>query len=140
MSVNATTDAIRRAMGPKNVVTVYFHCKVDGKHNGSANLLVTNPIVYRQFLLKTLTIGQNQMEIRPLLKSLGGDKPSSPALVEKWGFDDINGALVNTVGAIQPSIAPPVNFREEMAAMMAEGHKQLRLELDSTKREILRET
>ena len=77
-------------MGPKNVVTVYFHRTVDGKHNGSANVLVTNPIVYRQFRLKTLTIGQNQVEIMPHLKSLGGDKPPFPALVEKWGFNDIN--------------------------------------------------
>ena len=101
MNIVDSTLEIRKILGDKNVVHIWFH-KDDGlRHNGSANVPCLNPFVYRKFLNKEVKIGAYHVEITPHRRSLEGSEKPSKDLIAKFGFEDPNTCLVNTVGAIQ---------------------------------------
>ena len=66
MKVDATSKGIKQKMGEKNVVLIWYH-KQDKtwRHGSSANVQCLNPIVYRQFVNKTLFIGGHYVKFKP---------------------------------------------------------------------------
>ena len=60
-----------------------------------------NPFVYRKFLGKEVKIGAYHVEITPHWRSLEGSEKPCKELLAKFGFEDPNMCLVNTVEAIQ---------------------------------------
>ena len=101
MNIVDSTLEIRKILGDKNVVYIWFH-KDDGlRHNGSANVPCLNPFVYRKFLNKEVKIGAYHVEITPHRRNLEGSEKPSKDLIAKFGFEDPNTCLVNTVGTIQ---------------------------------------
>jgi hypothetical protein len=66
------TYAIKKKMGAKNVVDIYYHASEGQKHSGKANVECLNPIVYKQFLDKTIPILGSYVEFIPHPKSLEG--------------------------------------------------------------------
>jgi hypothetical protein len=66
MKVDFTSEGIKQKMGEKNVVSIWYHKQDEfGRHGGSANVQCLNPIVYRQFVNKTLPIGGHYVEFKP---------------------------------------------------------------------------
>ena len=52
MNVQEVTNAFEKIMGAQNVVLVWFHKAIGGRHNGKANVECSNPIAYKQFVRK----------------------------------------------------------------------------------------
>ena len=77
MNIMDTSLEIRKILGTKNVVSIWFH-KEDGLwHNESANVECLNPFFYRKFLGKMAKIGTYHVEVTPHWRSLeGSEKPS----------------------------------------------------------------
>jgi hypothetical protein len=131
------------------VVSIWFH-KQDGlRHNGSANVECLNPYVYRKFVAKEVKIGTYHVEITPHRRNIEGiDKPSKELLI-KYGFEDTNTCLVNTIEAIQNQTqgdesATKGDVLTVMKEAIEEGNKKLKLKLHKDmkelKNDIVRET
>ncbi len=134
MSVVDTTEAIYKTMESKNVASIWFHREVGTRHNGSANVQCTNPIVYRSFVNKTHVIGGHYVDFAPHRRSLDGLDPPTKEQVEKWGFNDINAALVNTVATLVTTT--PTITKEDVLTIMEESNKTIREENKKMKEEI----
>ena len=94
MNIVDTSLEIRKIIGDKNVVSIWFH-KEDGlRHNGSPNVECLNPFVYRKFLGKDVKIRAYHIEITPHRQSLEGSEKSFKELIAKFGFEDTNTCLV----------------------------------------------
>jgi len=132
MHIEDTTNAICKIMGTKNVVSIWFH-KQDGlRHNGSANVEFLNPYVLRKFLGKEEKIGAYHVEFAPHRRSLEGNEKPTKEMIIKFGFEDTNIALVNTVEALQNQGEPSAT-KEDIFTIMNEaiekGNKKLKQEL-----------
>ena len=134
MNIEDTSLEICKVLGTKNVVSIWFH-KQDGlRHNGSANVECLNPFVYRKFVGKEAKIGAYHVEITPHRRSLdGNDKPPKELLI-KFGFEDTNTCLVNTIEAIQNQTQEETSATKEdifivMKEAIEEGNKKLKLEI-----------
>ena len=134
MNIEDTSLEICKVLGTKNVVSIWFH-KQDGlRHNGSANVECLNPFVYRKFVGKETKIGTYHVEITPHRRSLeGNDKPPKELLI-KFGFEDTNTCLVNTIEAIQNQNQEEASTKKDdvfitMKEAIEEGNKKLKLEI-----------
>jgi hypothetical protein len=141
MNIDDTSLEICKILGTKNVISIWFH-KQDGlRHNGSANVECLNPFVYRKFVGKEVKIKTYHVEITPHRQSIEGiDKPSKELLI-KFGFEDINTCLVNTIEAIQNQTQGEENATKEddltvMKKTIEEGNKKLKLELHKDIKEL----
>ena len=65
MNIVDTSLKIRKILGTKNVVSIWFHKKDGLWHNGSANVECLNPFVYRKFIGKEAKIRAYHVEITP---------------------------------------------------------------------------
>ena len=141
MNIVDTTIAIRKILGEKNVVSIWFH-KEDGlRHNGSANVECLNPFVYRKFVGKEVKIGTYHVEITPHRRSLEGSEKPSKELLATFGFEDTNTCLVNTIEAIQNQTQGEGSATKEdvftvMKEAIEEGNKKLKIELHKEMKEL----
>ena len=134
MCIDTTSLEICKILRTKNVVSIWFH-KQDGlRHNGSANVECLNPYVYRKFVGKEVKISVHHVEITPHRRSLEGSEKPPKELLEKFGFDDTNTCLVNTIEAIQNQNQeePRATKRDVFIIMkeaIEEGNKKLKTEI-----------
>jgi hypothetical protein len=145
MKVDATTKGIKQKLGEKNVVSIWYHKHDEiGRHGGSANMQCLNPIVYRQFVNKTLPIGGHYVEFKPHWKSLEGAEPPSEDILRKYGYLDTNVALVNTVETLKNQAPAQSSITKEdietivgsiMEEAMEKGGKKLKKELQKETKE-----
>jgi hypothetical protein len=124
------THALKEKMGAKNVVDIYYHASEGQKHSGKAKGECLNPIVYRQFLDKTLPILGSYVEFTPHPKSIEGSAPPTEEKLKKYGFCDNNIALVNTIEALENRIAPNTGLtKEDVEAIVENGGKKFKKEI-----------
>ena len=134
MNIDDTSLEICKILGTKNVVSIWFH-KQDGlRHNGSANVECLNPFVYRKFVGKEAKIGAYHVEMTPHRRSLEGNEKPPKELLVKFGFEDTNTCLVNTIEAIQnqnqgETSATKGDVFTIMKEAIEEGNKKLKIEL-----------
>jgi hypothetical protein len=107
------THAIREKMGAKNVVDIYYHASDGQRHSGKANVECLNPIVYKQFLDKTIPILGSYVEFTPHPKSLEGTAPPTEEQLKQHGFQDNNTALANTIEALENRTATSSGLTKE---------------------------
>ena len=135
MCIDTTSLEICKILGTKNVVSIWFH-KQDGlRHNGSANVECLNPYVYRKFVGKEVKIGVYHVEVTPHRRSLEGSERPPKELLVKFGFEDTNTCLVNTIEAIQnqeqgETSATKSDVFSIMKEAIEEGNKKLKIELN----------
>ena len=141
MNVEDTSLEICKILGTKNVVSIWFH-KQDGlRHNGSANVECLNPFVYRKFVGKEVKVGAYLVEITPHRRSLEGSERPSKELLAKFGFEDTNTCLVNTIEALQnqtqgEASATKGDVFTVMREAIEEGNKKLKSELHKDMKEL----
>jgi hypothetical protein len=124
------THDIKEKMGSKNVVDIYYHASEGQKHSGRANIECLNPIVYKQFLDKTIPILGSYVEFTPHPKSLEGSSPPSEEKLKTFGFCDNNTALVNTIEALENRTATNSGLtKEDVEAIVEKGGKKLKREI-----------
>jgi hypothetical protein len=130
------THSLKEKMGANNVVDIYYHASEEQKHSGKANVECLNPIVYRQFLDKTLGsyvelyILESYVEFTPHPKSIEGTAPPTEEKLKKYGFYDNNTALVNTIEALDNRTAPNTGLtKEDVEAIVEIGGKKLKKEI-----------
>jgi hypothetical protein len=129
-TIEAITHTIKEKMGAKNVVDIYYHSSEGQKHSGKANVECLNPIVYKQFLDKTIPILGSYVEFTPHPKSLEGSSPPTEEKLKLYGFCDNNTALVNTIEAIENRTATtPGLTKEDVEAIVEKGGKKLKREI-----------
>ena len=135
MCVDTTSLEICKILGTNNVVSIWFH-KQDGvRHNGSANVECFNPYVYRKFVGKEVKIGVYHVEVTPHHRSLEGSEKPSKKMLAKFGFDDTNTCLVNTIEAIQNQTQGETSATKSdvfsiMKEAIEEGNKKLKIKLN----------
>ena len=135
MCVDTTSLEICKILGTNNVVSIWFH-KQDGvRHNGSANVECFNPYVYRKFVGKEVKIGVYHVEVTPHHRSLEGSEKPSKKMLAKFGFDDTNTCLVNTIEAIQNQTQGETSTTKSdvfsiMKEAIEEGNKKLKIKLN----------
>ena len=109
---------------------------------------IFNPFVYRRFLGKEVKIGDYHIKITPHRRSLEGSEKPSKELLAKFGFEDTNTCLVNTIEAIQNQTNGETNATKEdvltvVKEAIEEGNRKLKLELHkdmkNLKNEIVKE-
>ena len=141
MNVEDTSLEICKILGTKNVVSIWFH-KQDGlRHNGSANVECLNPFVYRKFVGKEVKVGAYHVEITPHRRSLEGSERPSKELIAKFGFEDTNTCLVNTIEALQNQTQGEISATKGdtftvMKEAIEEGNKKLKIELHKDMKEL----
>ena len=141
MNVEDTSLEICKILGTKNVVSIWFH-KQDGlRHNGSANVECLNPFVYRKFVGKEVKVGAYHVEITPHRRSLEGSERPSKELLAKFGFEDTNTCLVNTIKALQNQPQGEISATKGdvftvMKEAIEEGNKKLKIELHKDMKEL----
>jgi hypothetical protein len=124
------THAIKEKMGTKNVVDIYYLASEEQKHSGRANVECLNPIVYKQFLDKTIPILGSYVEFTPHPKSLEGSSPPVEEQLKKFGFYDNNTALVNIIEALENRTATNTRLtKEDVEAIVEIGGKKLKREI-----------
>jgi hypothetical protein len=124
------THAIKEKMGAKNVIDIYYHASVGQKHSGKANVECLNPIVYKQFLEKTILILGSYVEFTPHPKSLEGTAPPTEDKLKLYGFQDNNTALVNTIEALENRTTTNSGLtKEDVEAIVEKGGKRLKKEI-----------
>jgi hypothetical protein len=126
--------AIKEKMGEKNVVDIFFHNSDGEKHSGKANIECLSPIVYRQYLDKTIAMLGKYIEFTPHPRSLEGTAPPTEEDIKKFGFCDNNQALVDTLEAVQNAPAPSSSVTKEDIVAIVEGaiengNKRLKMEM-----------
>jgi hypothetical protein len=133
-STEAITFAIKENMGEKNVVDIFYHNSDGEKHSGKANIECLSPIVYRQYLDKTIAILGKYLEFTPHPRSLEGVAPPSQEEIKKFRFCDNNQTLVDTLEAVQN--APPSSSsvtKDDIIAIVEgaveNGNKRLKKEM-----------
>jgi hypothetical protein len=133
-STEVITFAIKEKMGEKNVVDIFYHNSDGEKHSGKANIECLSPIVYRQYLDKTIAILGKYIEFTPHPRSLEGVAPPSQEEIKKFGFFDNNQALVDTLEVVQN--APPSSSsvtKDDIIAIVEgaveNGNKRLKKEM-----------
>jgi len=148
MHMEETSNAIHKIMGTKNVVSIWYHKHNGVKHNGSANVVCLNPYVYRKFLNKEEKIGPYHVEFTPHRKNLEGSEKPIKDMIEKFGFEDTNVALVNTVEALQNQTqGTPSATKEDIVTIMNEAiengniklKQEIHMEMENLKQEIVKE-
>ena len=81
-----------------------------------------NPFVCRKFLDKEVKIGAYHVEITPHRRSLEGSEKPSKELLAKFGFEDTNTCLVNTIKAIQNKTnGEAIATKEDVFTVMKEA-------------------
>jgi hypothetical protein len=124
------TYDVKEKMGAKNVVDIYYHASEGEKHSGRANVECLNPIVYKQFLDKTIPILGSYVEFTPHPKSLEGSSPPTEENLKKYGFCDNNTALVNTIEALENRTTSNTGLtKEDVEAIVEKGRKKLKKEI-----------
>jgi hypothetical protein len=124
------TYAVKKKMGAKNVVDIDYHASEGEKHSGRANVECLNPIVYKQFLDKTIPILGSHVEFTPHPKNLEGTSPPTEENLKKYGFCDNNIVLVNTIEALENMTAPNIRLtKEDVEAIVEKGGKKLKKEI-----------
>ena len=124
------TYDVKEKMGAKNVVDIYYHASEGEKHSGRENVECLNPIVYKQFLDKTIPILGSYVEFTPHSKSLEGTSPPTKENLKKYGFCDNDTALVNTIEALENRIATSTGLtKEDVEAIIEKGKKKLKKEM-----------
>jgi hypothetical protein len=136
------SHAIKEKMGEKNVVDIFYHNSDGEKHSGKANIECLSPIVYRQYLDKTITILGKYIEFTPHPRSLEGMAPPFEENIKKFGFCDNNQALVDTLEVVQNAPASSSSVTKEDIVAIVEGavengnkrlKKEMHKEMDSLK-------
>jgi hypothetical protein len=124
------SHAIKEKMGAKNVVDIYSHASKGQKHSGKANVECLNPIVYKQFLDKTIPILGSYVEFTPHPKSLEGTVPPTEEKLKQYGFCDNNTALVNTIEALENRTVTNTGLiKADVEAIVENGGKKLKREI-----------
>ena len=141
MNIVDTSLEIRKILGTKNVVSIWFHKEDSLRHNESANVECLNPFVYRKFLGKETKIGAYHVEITPHRRSLEGSEKPSKELLAKFGFEDTNMRLINTIEAIQNQTNGEARATKEgvftvMKEVIQEGNKKLKIEFHKDMKEL----
>jgi hypothetical protein len=89
-----------------------------------------NPIVYKQFLDKTIPILGSYVEFTPHPKSLEGTIPPTEEKLKQYGFCDNNTALVNTIEALENRTVTNIGLtKEDVEAIVENGGKKLKREI-----------
>jgi gas vesicle protein len=136
------THAIKEKMGEKNVVDIFYHNSDGEKHSGKANIECLSPIVYRQYLDKTIAMLGKYIEFTPHPRSLEGTTPPTEEDIKKFGFCDNNQALVDTLEAVQNAPTSSSMVTKEDIVAIVEGavengnkrlKKEMHKEMDSLK-------
>ena len=124
--------AIKEKMGEKNVVDIFYHNSDGEKHSYKANKECLSPIVYRQYLDKTIAMLGKYIEFTPHPRSLEGTTPQTEEDIKKFGFCKKNQALVDTLEAVQNAPSSGVT-KEDIVAIIEEvvenGNKRLKKEM-----------
>ena len=66
-------------------------------HNGTANIEVLNPTVYKKFVKQTIKIGGKHVKLAAHLRSFDGLSPPDKATLRDFGYLNMNTAIVNAV-------------------------------------------
>ena len=100
-TVEDSLHEIKQIMGGKNVASSFFPKQRESLHSGSVNIECLNATVYHQFVNKTHKIHNSHVTFTPHPKSLECTFLPTEEQQKRFGFCDINSALVNTLEAIQ---------------------------------------
>jgi hypothetical protein len=126
------TQAIKEKVGEKNVVDIFYHNSDGEKHSCKANIECLSPIVYKQYLDKTIAMLGKYIEFTPHPRSLEGIVPPTAEDIKKIGFCDNNQALVDTLEAVQNAPSSSVT-KEDIVAIVegavVNGNKRLKKEM-----------
>jgi hypothetical protein len=124
------TYVVKEKMGAKNVVDIYYHASEGEKHSGRENVECLNPIVYIQFLDKTIPILGSYVEFIPHPKSMEGTSPPIEENLKKYGFCDNDTALVNTIEALENRTTTSTRLtKKDVEAIVEKGGKKLKKEI-----------
>ena len=130
-------------MGINNIASIYFPSRDEQLHGGTANVEVTTPTTYKQFVAKHVKMLNHYVKFTPHPRSLDGLAAPSEAQFKEFGFTDINNALVETVEALRNAPNSKTTnqvIKAEIATMVQEavkeGNKTLKRELLTNMQEI----
>jgi hypothetical protein len=121
-TIEMITHVIKEKMGEKNVVDIFYHNSDGEKHSGKTNIECSSPIVYRQYLDKTIAMLGKYIEFTPHPRSLEGTAPPTEEDIKKFGFCDNNQALVDTLEMPQA----PVSQKKTLLQLLKELWKMAR--------------
>ena len=129
-------------MGINNIASIYFSSRDEQLHGGTANVEVTTPATYKQFVTKHVKMLNHYVKFTPHLRNLDGLAAQSEVQLKEFGFTDINNALAGTVEALKNAPNSKTTnqvTKAEIATMVQEavkGNKSLKREILTDMQEI----
>jgi hypothetical protein len=66
-------------------------------HNGTTNIEVLNPAIYKRFVKMTVKLGGKHVKMTPHPRSIDGTSAPDENTLKEFGFLDVNTAIANAV-------------------------------------------
>ena len=134
---------MRTHFGTKNINAVYFPIARRTTHSSIANIKCPSLAVYMQHVKKTAKILEKYVTLQLYPKSLTGSLKPDKETLKRYGFLDMNAALVEMVEALQntPVTHKPsqVEIRETVAWEVQKLEGKLTSEMQTMRHEIVGE-
>jgi hypothetical protein len=104
-SQSEVIDALKKLIGERNVVCIYFPQgnKEKDQHDRICNLEVINPVVYKQYVCKLPKILHMYTKFTLHPRSLDDTNPPTKEMLREFGFYEVNTALANALTGITNS-------------------------------------
>ena len=88
---------IQELLGEELIIDIYFSRAQGEMHNGSANVEVLNPLVYKKFVKTTVKLDGKDIKLISHLRNIDGTSIPDENTLKEFGFLDVNTAIANVV-------------------------------------------
>jgi hypothetical protein len=125
-----TTEAIYTTMGEEAVSSIFYPNPENGRPSGVVNVECKIPIIYMKHVNKSYKLLNKYVDFTPHGGSLLGKFKPAKEDIERWGYNDVNNALVNTVNAVTTTASSSTSItKEDVAAIIAAENLKLKTEI-----------
>ena len=110
-----------------NIANIYFPSRDEQLHGGTANVEVTTPMTYKQFVAKHVKMLNHYVKFTPHPHNLDGLATPSEAHLKEFSFTDINNTLAEMVEALRNAPNSKTTnqvTKAEIATMVEEAIKE----------------
>jgi hypothetical protein len=129
-TVVETTKAIYSIMGEDTVNSIFYPNPENGKPSGVANVECKNPIIYMKHVNKNYKLLNKYVDFTPHGGNLLDKFKPAKEDIERWGYNDINNTLVNTINAVTTTASSSTSItKEDVAAIIAIENMKLKTEI-----------
>ena len=128
--------AIKALLGTNNMANIFVPNQEEQLLSGTANVEVTTPATYKQYVTKSIKILNHYVKFTPHTRNLDGLAAPNKIQLKEFGFIDINTTLANvvesphnTLETSTSNVVTKAKIAKMVKEAMIEGTKTLKCEI-----------